>query len=717
MAPAIAALLVGVVSTIAVAVLVAGVERARTRLQFERVADSAVAAVDARMLAQLTLLRGAAGFFEASRDVTDAEFRAYVARLRLNDFYPGVLGVGWTVSLSGEAERAALEAERRRGPFADFRVWPENGPNASAISYLEPLHRRNRAAIGFDMMSEPTRRAAMIVAHRTGEARMSGRVRLVQEIEPVKQPGFLIYVPVYGGALRAGQAPGDRPLRGWIYSPLRAFDLFGAVFAQHDLDNVTVEIYDAAAREDRLLFRHGPRIADPRHEQLTRLDVAGRPWLVRVSSRQGEGAGLVPTVLAAGLLISLLVAALTLQQTRSAMRTEQQVLARTAELRAANERLETEANAREEAEEMVRQMHRMEAVGQLTGGIAHDFNNMLAVVIGNLDLAQKRPGDAERVTRLLANARTGAERAVDLTKRLLAFSRRQPLTPEPIDTGALVRGMSDLLTRTLGEGVRLETDADPDVWPVEADRSQLENAILNLAINGRDAMPGGGVVRITARNLPAGHDGREADEVCVAVTDTGEGMSEAVAARALEPFFTTKEVGKGTGLGLSQVYGYVTQSGGRLTIRSAPGEGTTVQIVLPRADARPAHAGPLEGPPAPARGEVVLLVEDEDQVREATAALLREAGYTVLEAADGRAGLRLLQRGATVDLMLCDAVMPGLSGRETVEAARRLRPGLRVLFTSGYTREAEALTRIAPLLPKPFGAAELARAVRERLDA
>ncbi|PCD02943.1 diguanylate cyclase [Sphingomonas spermidinifaciens] len=382
------------------------------------------------------------------------------------------------------------------------------------------------------------------------------------------------------------------------------------------------------------------------------------------------------------------------------------------------------------AEEALRQAQKMEAVGQLTGGIAHDFNNLLTIVIGSVDIARRAlaVGDAMRATRAMGNAQKGAERAAALTQRLLAFSRRQPLDPKPLDVGRLIGEMSDLIGRALGETVTLEVIGDPALWRVEADPNQLENAILNLAVNARDAMPGGGRLVIETRNAEV-HEGDlsevpPGDYVMVAVTDTGIGMPRETLARVFEPFFTTKEVGRGTGLGLSQVYGFVRQSGGQVKMFSQEHVGTTIRLYLPRfhgedgvRDEEAVTAAPL-----PRRlDETIMVVEDDDDVRAYTVEVLRELGYRVLEAHDGTTALRLLERRDTaIDLLFTDVVMPGMSGSELVAKARAVKPALRVLYASGYTRNAIMQGgRLEPgidLIAKPFTYEGLARKIRDVIE-
>jgi signal transduction histidine kinase len=699
------ALFAGLLATLATALMMADAEEGRRRAHFDRLADGAIAAIESRMLAQMTLLRGAAGFFNASEQVTREDFRSYVARLNLNLYYPGVLGIG-------------------------YAAYDPRGSGSSAILFIEPLNKLNAQAIGFDMLSEATRRAAMLSAARSGRALMSGRVRLVQEIEPVKQPGFLIYAPLYRGGVVAPER-----LHGWVYSPLRAYDLFNAVFAARDMREIAVEIYDGSVAEAHLLYRSGQVQDEPRHEDVRPVRVAGRTWLVRItSSPEFEADAALPAawgVTIAGALISLLVAALLFLQGRTTQRTEEQVQLRTAQLREANLRLIEEGEARKQAEATVAQMQKVEAIGQLTGGIAHDFNNMLTIVIGNLDIARRRLGDPEAAGRAIANASEGAQKAADLTQRLLAFGRKAALRPRVIDPNLLVGGMADILRRTIGETIRLETVLASSVWPICADPAQLESAILNLAINARDALPDNGTLRIETGNVTL-RDGdlrgtesvAQGPHVRLTVSDTGHGMTPEVLARALDPFFTTKEVGKGTGLGLSQVYGFVRQSGGQLQIDSAPGAGTSVAIYLPRhADAAASAErddAPVAALPRAQEGDTVLVCEDEAQVRAISVETLEELGYRVVAASDGEEALELLDRTPDVRLIFTDVVMPGINGRVLADRALDRRPDLKILFTTGYTADAIVhdgrLDADVTLIPKPFTAAQLAQKVREVLD-
>jgi PAS domain S-box-containing protein len=391
---------------------------------------------------------------------------------------------------------------------------------------------------------------------------------------------------------------------------------------------------------------------------------------------------------------------------------------------------------RRAAEERAKQAQKMEAVGQLTGGVAHDFNNLLTIIIGNLETLQRNldaaPVDVDRLRRSMTNAMTGARRAETLTQRLLAFSRQQPLEPKSLDISRLVTGMTDMLRRTLGEHITVETILGGGVWQAHSDPNQLELAIINLAVNARDAMPNGG--RLTLETANVYLDERYAigqievvpgQYVMLAITDNGSGMTPEVKAKAFDPFFTTKDVGHGTGLGLSQVYGFVKQSRGHVKIYSEIGEGTTIKLYLPRAHStasvKDEHAE-VHSLPRGSGAEIVLVVEDDPDVRTYTCDTLRELGYIVLEAENGRRGLALLKANPQASLLFTDVGLPGgMNGRQLADEARRRRPDLKVLFTTGYARNAIVHDgRLDPgveLITKPFSQAALASKLRDILDA
>jgi signal transduction histidine kinase len=466
--------------------------------------------------------------------------------------------------------------------------------------------------------------------------------------------------------------------------------------------------------------------------------------LLRAEAEQLRGAGLVSAAREASDRAAKLAAAL--DTARAEVRRKADELALTLsradqlneQLRRLNETLEQrvsdEIRDRLRAEEALRQAQKMEAVGQLTGGVAHDFNNLLTVILGGLD-SIKREIDKEssdidipRLRRMQALAFQGAERAATLTSRLLAFARRQPLAPKAINLNKLIGGLSDLLQRTLGETIELEIVSAAGLWLAHADPAELESALMNLAINARDAMPDGGKLTIETANVsldenyvstlvepvPAGQ------YAMLAVSDTGQGMNKETIDRVFEPFFTTKEAGKGTGLGLSQVYGFVRQSGGHIRLYSEPGEGTTVKLYLPRGLNAEAPTDERIASEADGGSETVLVVEDHEGLREYSAGVLRELGYRVLVAPDGHAALELLRERPEVDLLFTDVVLPGLNGRQLADQALGFRPHLKVLFTTGYTRNAIVhngrLDDGVSLITKPFTFEALASKVRKMLD-
>jgi signal transduction histidine kinase/ActR/RegA family two-component response regulator len=403
---------------------------------------------------------------------------------------------------------------------------------------------------------------------------------------------------------------------------------------------------------------------------------------------------------------------------------EQAVADRTQELREANEALRAEAVEREAAEAQLRQVQKMEAVGQLTGGIAHDFNNMLAVVVGGIDLARRRlNGPRREVLVHLTNAMEGATRAAALTRRLLSFARSEPLLPERVESSELVSGMSDLLDRTLGERIHVEVALDPEAWPVYVDSHQLENAIVNLAVNARDAMDGTGTMRISTRNvtLAANEVGdiRPGEYLRLSVTDTGCGMPPEVLERAFEPFFTTKPVGKGTGLGLSQIFGFAHQSGGEVGIESEPGKGTTVSIYLPRTSAaEPVRLHQVSQRPDAdihVPGARILLVEDDPRVRTSTIGALEDLGYVPVACSSGPDAIELF-RSHEFDLVISDVIMPEMTGPELIRHLRTEHGDFAVLFVTGYVGEGESDDLVGyELLRKPFTVSALASAVAAAL--
>lgn len=369
------------------------------------------------------------------------------------------------------------------------------------------------------------------------------------------------------------------------------------------------------------------------------------------------------------------------------------------------------------------QSQKMEAIGQLTGGVAHDFNNLLAVVLGNLHLARKRLPPDRKLLQLVENSIQAAERGATLTKRMLAFARQQKLETGPVDVPDLVRGMAELLKGSIGSGIPVDTRFPPELPLANVDANQLELALLNLAVNARDAMPEGGRITIAARDAVVAPDevpglgpGRY---VCLSVTDTGDGMDEQTLARATEPFFTTKGVGKGTGLGLSMIHGFAEQSGGRLFLRSVPGQGTTAELWLPEAEAGDAAKSTPEAvlSPSATRPLRVLVVDDDPLVLMNTAAMLEDLGHVVKEAASGSQALHVLRCAEPFDLVITDQLMPGMNGTQLIAAISRDYPGLPAILATGYADPTEGEQADDVRLTKPFGQEELSRAIRTRLQA
>jgi len=498
---------------------------------------------------------------------------------------------------------------------------------------------------------------------------------------------------------------------------------------QHTVDGRDLprlmEVLRAATRERRQ-FQFEMRVVD-RHGDLRWMHCQGVPRV----DRSGRFLGLIGTQ----------VDVTDAKRARDEL--EQMVAARTAELVRTNERLLQEMqqradaeSARRSAEEQLRQSQKMEAFGQLTGGVAHDFNNFLTVIQGNVETLERLlAGQAEgqpgsRIAAALAHAKQGAQRAAALTQRLLAFARRQPLQPRHIDPNALISDATELLSRTLGEQIEVCTELAPDLGGSLIDPHMLESALLNLAVNARDAMPGGGVIRIRTENVEIAPRVAEVAGIApgpyvrIGIADTGSGIPPDILDKVFEPFFTTKDIGVGTGLGLSQVYGFIKQSAGHVQIESEVGVGTTVYIYLPRhsapshGEAEPRHDGQA---PHARPGEVILVVEDNVSVRTHSARILQDLGYIVHEAADGPEALEQLQRHDDVSLLFTDVGLPkGMNGRELAEAAHALLPDLPVLYTSGYAEgtltHGGQLPPGVDLLPKPFSFVDLANRIRAILD-
>jgi signal transduction histidine kinase len=401
---------------------------------------------------------------------------------------------------------------------------------------------------------------------------------------------------------------------------------------------------------------------------------------------------------------------------------EDQVRERTRELENANEQLRQQIAERRQVEAALQQAQKMEVIGQMTGGVAHDFNNLLTAVLGNLELATRR-GKDENIRRYLDGATQAAQRGAKITSQLLAFSRTQRLQTEPIDLNAIVTAMGDLLFRTIGATVRIETMLEGRLWQATADPSQIESVILNLAVNARDAMPDGGRLTIATANVPHGDRSKPAeltpgDYVSVCVSDTGTGMTKEVLSKAFEPFFTTKPVGSGTGLGLSQVYGIAKQTGGTVVIDTRLGRGTTVKVYLPRTTAAPAVRPADESQNVPLRGHEasILVVDDDKDVRQLAVSCLESLGYQVVAADGGHAAVQIAASEDRIDLVLIDIAMPEISGVQAMEAILQKRPGVPFLYMTGYVGPTHLDPSERRVLKKPFTIGELAAKVEELLS-
>ncbi|MDB5727549.1 MAG: response regulator [Noviherbaspirillum sp.] len=833
--------------------------------------------IEQRMATYEQVLRGAQGFWRAaSEEAASDNFRLYVDALRLDERYPGIQGIAISRIVPKERLNEHVAAMRAKG-YADYQIRPP-GERAvyTSITQIEPFTGLNLRARGFDMFSEQVRRAAMERARDTGKAAVSGKVRLVQEVERNGQAGFLMYLPLYMSGAAADTMEARRAsIIGWVYAPFRMNDLMQGLGGERSTD-LRVRIFDdETMAEQAQLYDSLGAAANPARGPLfstvQHLDIAGRPWTISIASGPGYesriDSGRPAFIAVAGIGMSLLLSALVwllatgrkralhlamrmtqqIKRSEAALREsyarldaeqqhmkvilenshdafvavdandiitdwnvqaertfgwsaaeaigkrladlvipEEQRAAHTAGFRrfvstgtgpVINNRIEVEALHRsgkripvelaiaavregagytanafirdiserkeaqrleaarlrslEEARRALQHAQKLEAVGKLTGGVAHDFNNVLQIIAGNLQLLQIYFGSEGQAGKRIESALSAVERGSKLSSQLLAFARRQPLQPVVVDLRRMIGDMDDLLRQALGGSVTVETIADDALWNTLVDPNQLENVILNLAFNSRDAMDGNGRFTIELanavldENYAATHPDVVAGEyVALAVSDTGSGMTPEVIEQAFEPFFSTKPEGRGTGLGLSMAYGFVKQSGGHIQIESEVGKGTTMRIYLPRS--RSAEREMPTTPEGVASGgtETILVVEDDADVQGAVVATLTDLGYRVLKADDGESALDIVRRaaedGETIDLLFTDVVMPGeLRGPELAKAVREIVPGIAVLFTSGYTQDAMGHGgRIDPdinLLSKPYRQEQLARRIRHLL--
>ncbi len=555
--------------------------------------------------------------------------------------------------------------------------------------------RRRLARISADVTTSPAAAVAAAAALLLASLALALYNERADRLDSMREAQ--VQAEILAASVAAPLAFDDRTAAQEYVNALRANPAVEAAAAYTPDGAQAVAYHRAGAPAPRVVSPGPPRFDGPRLT-VTRPVVQGTTHLGAVYLRIATettarrlirylGIGLV--VVMASLLVGLLGAA-------------------QATTRHANRRLEEEIKAREKAQEALRQAQKMEAMGQLTGGVAHDFNNLLMVASSGLDLMNRTSDPAKR-ERLQQGIREAIERGASLTQQLLAFARKTPLKTEVVDLDAQVARMEAVLDRSLREDVTVEIEAQPDLWPVEIDPSQFEVAMLNVALNARDAMPSGGVIRIGMNNFP-GVDGAE-DKVLVTVSDTGQGMAPEMLSRVFEPFFTTKGVGQGTGLGLSQVYGFANASGGEVRIASQLGRGTTISIILPRSrkDTPGVDAKAAPGPDAATNRGRLLLVEDDDRVAEMVGEMLNELGYQVSRVASAAAALAALRRGPS-DLVFSDMVMPGeMSGLDLAREIARTWPDIPVVLTTGYSASAaEAAAEGLRLLSKPYSIEALA---------
>jgi signal transduction histidine kinase/CheY-like chemotaxis protein len=654
--------------------------------------------------------------FTGSQPLSRADFHHLVDGLLQR--FPTIQAVKWAPHVEG-GDRAAFEAAQRvEMPGFEIRtIDPANHPRRETarsdyypVTFVEPL-LRNELAVGFDLYSNAIRRAAVEEAVDTREVIATAPLRLAEK--QGQQAAILLVFAVRGGPDGAGV----------LLVALRMGTFMQGLLAPVKT-TATVELVDLTSQQPL----YGEVLPHPNGFYEETFGFGGRRYAVETeptaSYFERHRAWQSWGVLVAGVLSTGLLGALLMLGTGHARRIENTVEIRTRDLAAVNQRLQIEVEERRQAEAALRQAQRMEAIGQLTGGIAHDFNNLLTVVRGNAELL--RDGAAnEAAQRRVAAIMRAAERGERLTRQLLAFSRPQTPPLGPVDLQQRTQEIGDMLSQTLRTDITVEMAMPQDLWPVAIDPAEFDLALLNIAVNARDAMPEGGHFRVAARNVTLTHDapqsaGLSGDFVAVTLSDTGTGMTPDVQARAFEPYFTTKESGTGSGLGLSQVYGFAKQSGGGATIESSPGRGTSVTLLLPRATAAPGTAPALAGtdPPAAVTSVPILLVEDDAEVAQATAELLQDIGYRPVAAHDADSALSALEQDPTIALVLSDIVMPGrMNGLELARTLRQRRPELPVLLATGYSQYIGAAASDGfGLVEKPYRRALLAASIRAAIE-
>ncbi len=654
--------------------------------------------------------------------------------------HPGLQAISWNPVVKA-GDRAAFEERARRSGYDGYRIVEADGtPSPPREEHVAVLHIEPREfhsiARGFDVSSEPGRREALRRARETGLPAATGRIHLVQESE--KEYGILVFHPVYapGMAGTSNPSPSEREPRGYATAIFRMGEFMRSALQAHSSPEIGITVEDEGSGGPPLWTndRKPPSEAVTRGELFhsARFEVAGRTW--RVSYRGTPSywlsqATLRPWVaLAGGMGFAALLGAFLLVVTGRTVIMERLGVERALEMSRANEVLQREVTERRQAQEALlgkeaelRQAQKMDAIGRLAGGVAHDFNNLLTAILGYASLLASRMDRAHPEQEEVRGILKAGERAAELTRQLLAFSRKQVLQAKLVNLNAVVRQMDGMLRRVLREDIEVKAALQPDLWPIWMDPGQLEQVIVNLVVNARDAMPRGGLLTLETRNIDEGAS-PSGPHVLLAVHDTGEGMSAEVRSHLFEPFFTTKEVGKGTGLGLPTVYGIVKQSGGHVTADSEVGKGSVFRLYFPRGAGVPEEARRQTPKPIPRPGhESILLVEDEASVRHLCRAVLEKQGYRVRTATNGEEALAAVTAtAAPVDLVVTDLVMPKLGGFDLMKRLRHDRPGVKALFISGYSESAvfkhEQFDRDSDFLSKPFTPDSLLARVRALLD-
>lgn len=831
--------------------------------------DSQVAqqaqSIEERMATYEQVARGTQAFILSSEKVDRKEFKLFVQLLGLEEKFPGIQGIAYVKAIPPSDLKQHI-AEIHAEGFPDYTVHPSGEREFySSIIQIEPATGMNRRAIGYDMLSNPTRRLAMERARDTGQASASGKVTLIQESGKDSQPGLVMYFPVYkvGQPLETVEER-RASLVAWVGTPFRMNDLMAGLGGDRSRDLI-LSIYDGnTPSENALLYHslHGTPLQasfSPSFFSTKDITVGGRIWTLIMQSSPyfesrletgkatliawlGTGASILFALLvwnlASGRRRALSLAnSMTYQLKESEFRWKyalegagdgvwdlnletghmiysrrwkemlgysdsdipnelsewerllhpedkpqamaaanayfsgkQRVYSSEFRMRCKDgswkwihargapvsykpdgsvlrtigthtditarkeaERLELEkTQALNEARDSLRHAQKLEAVGKLTGGVAHDFNNVLQIMAGNIQMLQFKLDPEPEVEARLTSMLSAVEKGSKLSSQLLAFARRQPLQPQVLNLHDVIQNLDDLLHRALGESVRLQVSTADGLWNICVDPSQLENVIINLVINARDAMPKGGLLRICLENAVLGDESAlnqhnlskelpAGEYVLLRISDTGTGMSPDIMDQAFEPFFTTKPAGEGTGLGLSMAYGFVKQSGGDINMESVMGKGTSINIYLPRSHR--VVAPPVVQPIDSISGgdETILVVEDDLEVQAAVTSMLKSLGYQVIQAENAHRALQIIDSGIKPDLLFTDVVMPGLiSAPELAQEAKKRYPDLAIMFTSGYTRNAlisgGRLEEGVQLLSKPYRREDLARRVRAIFD-